>query len=135
MKIVMTTGTYDILHIGHIKLLKRAKNLGDYLIVGLNSDECALESGKKVAYNYEERKEMLESIKYVDEVVPIKKQEDKYYFFETKNVDVFTLGSDYKDFWELKEIEKYTQVIILDRTPKVSTSRIKKEFMSNLSEQ
>lgn len=130
MKIVMTTGTFDILHIGHIKLLKRAKALGDYLIVGLNTDECASEYGKRVAYSFEERKEMLESIKYVDEVVQIKEQKDKYFYFENKNVDIFTLGSDYQGFWELKEIEKYAEVIILDRTPNVSTSRIKKEFIN-----
>lgn len=130
MKVVMTTGTFDILHIGHIKLLERAKKMGDYLIVGLNGDSCVAESGKIVAYSYQQRKEMLEAIVYVDEIVPIEVQSDKYDILQSKNVDIFAIGSDYKGFEEKKEIEKFAEVRFIERTPKVSTSRIKKDFIS-----
>lgn len=118
---IMTTGTFDLLHIGHINLLRRAKFLGDYLLVGLNSDE--LIKDKKPIYNYEERKIMLDAIKYVDEVVKINVQEDKIPYL--KQVDLFVIGDDYKDTPQVKEIEQYVKVKILERTPNISTSKLK----------
>lgn len=118
---IMTTGTFDLLHIGHINLLRRAKEMGDYLIVGLNSDE--LIKDKHPIYTYEERKTMLEAIKYVDEVVKIDKQEDKIPYL--KQVDLFVIGSDYRDTPQVKEIERYVNVIIIDRTPNISSTKIK----------
>lgn len=118
---VMTTGTFDLLHIGHVNLLKRAKALGDYLIVGLNSGEIAKE--KNTIYTYEERKIMLEAIKYVDEVVEIKTQDDKIPYL--KQVDLFVIGSDYRNTPQVKEIEQYVEVHILERTPNISTTKLK----------
>ena len=115
---VFTTGTFDLLHYGHINLLKKAKELGDYLIVGLN----VTKNGKQTYYSYEERKKILESIKYVDEVVPIYNQEDKYKYMG----DIFAIGSDYIGFDDIKEIEKYTKVVFIDRTPNISTTKVKK---------
>lgn len=70
MKRVITYGTYDLLHYGHIELLRRAREMGDYLIVALSSDEFNRIKNKKSYYNYEQRKMMLESIRYVDLVIP-----------------------------------------------------------------
>lgn len=118
---VMTTGTFDVLHIGHINLLRRAKEQGDYLLVGLNSDE--LIAYKNPMYCYEDRKKMLEAIKYVDEVVKINVQDDKIPYL--KQVDLFVIGNDYANSPEVAEIEQYVPVLILERTPNVSSSKVK----------
>ena len=123
---VMTTGTFDIMHIGHVKLLERAKKMGDYLVVGLNTDACVAKSGKIVAYSYEQRKEMLKSIKFVDEVVPIDKQEDKFEILKKEDIDIFAIGSDYKGYPDIVDIEEYCEVKFIERTPNVSTTRAKK---------
>ena len=117
---VLTTGTFDVLHYGHINLLKKAKEMGDYLIVGLN----VTKNGNPTYYNYEERKNMLEAIKYVDIVVPIFKQEDKYDYL--KEVDIFAIGSDYIGFSDIKDIEKYCEVRYIERTPNISSTQVKK---------
>ena len=116
---VFTSGTFDVLHYGHINLLKRAKELGDYLVVGLNETK----NGNPTYYSYEERKKMLEAIRYVDEVVPIHKQEDKYTYL--KEADIFAIGSDYVGFHDIEEIEKYAKVVFIERTPNVSSTQVK----------
>ena len=123
IKRVFTTGTFDILHYGHINLLQNAKAQGDYLIVGLNTTK----NGKETYYSYEERKKMLEAIKYVDCVVPIHNQNDKYYYLD--NVDIFAIGSDYIGYDDIEEIEKYCKVVYIDRTPNISTSKIKEDMV------
>ena len=120
--IVFTTGTFDVLHYGHINLLKKAKELGDFLIVGLN----VTKNGKPTYYSYEDRKNMLEAIKYVDGVVPIESQKDKYQYLE--QVDIFAIGSDYIGFDDIKEIEKYCQVKYIERTPNISSTQVKKHL-------
>lgn len=117
---VFTTGTFDILHYGHINLLKKAKELGDYLIVGLNVEK----NGKETYYSYDERKQMLEAIKYVDEVMPIIEQEDKFEYLD--NIDIFAIGSDYIGYDDIEEIQKHCQVAFISRTPNISTTQIKK---------
>jgi len=122
LKTVFTTGTYDILHYGHINLLRQAKELGDYLVVGLN----VTKNGKSTYYSYEERKKMLEAIKYVDAVVPIVNQEDKFKYLEY--ADTFAIGSDYIGYEDMEEIEKITKVVYIDRTPNISSTQIKKHL-------
>lgn len=122
---VFTTGTFDVLHYGHINILKRAKELGDYLIIGLN----VTKNGKETYYSYEERKKMLEAIKYVDEVVPIYKQEDKYKYID--NVDIFAIGSDYIGYDDMEEIEKRVKVVYIDRTPNISSTQVKRYLSDN----
>lgn len=122
MKKVFTTGTFDILHYGHMNLLRKAKEMGDYLIVGLN----VTKNGKPTYYSYEDRKNILEAIKYVDEVVPIEKQEEKYKYI--KEVDIFTVGSDYIGYEDIEEIRKYCEIVFIERTPNVSTTRVKQHL-------
>lgn len=122
---VFTTGTFDILHYGHINLLEKAKEMGDYLIVGLN----VTKDGKETYYSYEDRKRMLESIKYVDEVIPIFFQEDKYSILESRDIDIFAIGSDYIGYGDIEEISKYAAVRFIDRTPDISTSKVKADLI------
>lgn len=122
---IFTTGTFDVLHYGHINLLQKAKELGDYLIVGLN----VTKNGKPTYYTYEDRKKMLESIKYVDEVVPIYEQKDKFNYL--KQVDIFAIGSDYIGFDDMEEIGKYAKVVYIDRTPNISSTQVKEYLTDN----
>ena len=122
---ILSTGTFDVLHYGHINLLQKAKELGDYLIIGLN----VTKNGKPTYYSYEDRKRMLEAIKYVDEVVPIYEQKDKFKYLE--QVDIFAIGSDYIGFDDIKEIEKYAKVVYIDRTPNVSSTQVKEYLTDN----
>ena len=103
MNKIFTTGTFDVLHYGHINLLKRASKYGT-LIVGLN----VTKNGKPTYYSYAERKKMLESIKYVSKVVPIKEQKDKFRYL--KQSDLFIIGDDYKGYKDIAEIEKYCKI-------------------------
>ena len=118
-KKIMTTGTFDILHYGHINLLKKAKSMGDYLVVGLN----VTKNGKKTFYPYKERKKMLEAIKYVDKVVRINTQADKFKY--TDDIDLFVIGDDYIGHPDVEEVKKYLPVKFIKRTPNISTSKIK----------
>ena len=125
MKTVITYGTFDILHYGHINLLKRAKALGDYLIVAISSDEFNAIKGKKSYYPYEVRKAMLEAIKYVDLVIPETCWEQKVEDIKKYNVDIFTMVSD----WECKFdfLKEDCEVIYLPRTEGISSTKIKKD--------
>lgn len=125
MKIVMTTGTFDLLHTGHVNLLKKAKEFGDYLVVGLNTDYVIHEAGKTPYYTYEQRKIVLESIKYVDKVVPLNKQEDKFTYLKDFSVDIFAIGSDYIGYKDIGDIEKFAKVRYIERTPDISTTQVK----------
>ena len=128
MKVVLTYGTYDLLHYGHVKLLKRAKDLGDYLIVGLSTDEFNSIKGKKSYYKYEIRKMMLEAIKYVDEVIPENDWNQKVDDIKKYNVDVITMGSDWENDPRFEELREYCDVVYLDRTNGISTTQIKREL-------
>lgn len=125
MKKVITYGTFDLLHYGHINLLKRAKALGDYLIVGLSTNEFNKEKGKACYFSYEERKSLLESIWYVDLVIPERSWEQKIDDIKEK-VDVFVIGDDWKGKFDY--LKDYCEVIYLSRTPEISTTKIKKEL-------
>lgn len=126
MKKVITYGTFDLLHHGHINILKRAKQLGDYLIVGLSTDEFNLIKGKTAYHSYEDRKMLLESIKYVDEVIPENDWAQKDMDIRNHQVAIFVMGSD----WEGKfdELSSHCQVIYLPRTDGISTTKIKTDL-------
>ena len=126
MKRVITYGTYDLLHWGHIRLLQRAKALGDYLIVGLSSDAFNAGKGKQAYHPYEERKAMLEAIRYVDLVIPENTWEQKIHDIQEFHVDTFVMGDD----WEGKfdELKEYCEVVYLPRTAGISTTKIKEDL-------
>lgn len=132
MKRILTYGTFDLLHYGHIRLLKRAKKLGDYLIVAVSTDEFNAIKGKKAYHNYKTRKEMLESVRYVDLVIPENNWEQKIKDVKDYNVDVVVMGSDWAGSDKFDYLKEYCEVVYLDRTEGVSTTKIKKEL--NLQE-
>ena len=128
-KIVLTYGTYDLLHRGHIRLLKRAKELGDYLIVGLSTDEFNEMKNKKAVFQYEERKLILESIKYVDQVIPEKAWEQKVDDVQKYNVDIFVMGDDWEGKFDF--LKEYCEVIYLERTKEISSTKIERIIREN----
>ena len=128
MRKVLTYGTYDLLHYGHIRLLKRARELGDYLIVGLSTDEFNEIKGKKSYYPYEIRKEMLEAIRYVDEVIPEKNWKQKVSDIKDNNVDVVVRGSDWAGSDRFDYLKEYCEVTFLERTDGISTTQIKENM-------
>ena len=131
MKRVLTYGTFDLLHYGHIRLLKRAKELGDYLIVALSTDEFNAVKGKKAFHNYETRKMMLEAIRYVDLVIPEENWEQKLDDVKKYYVDVVAMGSDWADRDKFDYLKDYCDLVFLDRTEGVSTTQIKEALSHN----
>lgn len=132
MKRVLTYGTFDLLHYGHIRLLKRAKELGDYLIVALSTDEFNKIKGKKAYHNYETRKKMLEALRYVDLVIPEKNWEQKIEDVKDYKVDVVVMGSDWAGSDKFDYLKEYCELVYLDRTEGISTTKIKRDL--NLQE-
>lgn len=130
MKKVLTYGTFDLLHKGHIRLLKRAKALGDYLIVAISTDEFNAIKGKKSYFSYEDRKEILEAIKYVDEVIPETNWEQKICDVRENNVDIFVMGDDWKGKFDF--LKEYCEVVYLPRTEGISATKIKKDLNKQL---
>lgn len=128
MKRILTYGTYDLLHYGHIRLLKRAKSLGDYLIVALSTEEFNELKGKKTYHNYQTRKEMLESIRYVDLVIPEETWEQKINDIKEYKIDTVVMGSDWAGSDKFDYLKEYCEVIYLDRTEGISTTKIKKDL-------
>lgn len=128
MKRILTYGTYDLLHYGHIRLLQRAKALGDYLIVALSTDEFNEIKGKKAYHDYETRKKMLEAVRYVDLVIPEENWEQKISDVQKYEVDVVVMGSDWAGSDRFDYLKDYCEVVYLDRTEGVSTTKIKKDL-------
>ena len=128
MKRILTYGTFDLLHYGHIRLLKRAKALGDYLIVALSTDEFNEIKGKKAYHNYETRKQMLEAIRYVDLVIPEQNWEQKISDVKKYEVDIVVMGSDWAGSDKFDYLQDYCEVVYLDRTEGVSTTKIKNDL-------
>ena len=127
MKRVITYGTFDLLHYGHINLLRRAKQQGDYLIVALSTDEFNWnEKRKKCYFSYEQRKALLEAIRYVDLVIPEDNWEQKITDVKEFRVDTFVMGDDWEGRFDF--LKDYCEVVYLPRTPVISTTRIKQEL-------
>lgn len=130
MKRVITYGTFDLLHYGHINLLKRAKALGDYLIVAVSTDEFnCVDKRKKCYFTYEQRKALVEAIRYVDLVIPETCWEQKKNDMHEYRIDTFVIGDDWKDKFDFLKDEG-VEVVYLPRTPEVSTSQIKRDLNS-----
>ena len=127
MKKVITYGTYDLLHYGHINLLRRARALGDYLIVALSTDEFNREhKGKKCYFSYEQRKQLLEAIRYVDLVIPESSWEQKVSDVREFRVDTFVIGDDWEGKFDF--LKPHCDVVYLPRTPEISTTQIKQDL-------
>ena len=128
MRKVITYGTFDLLHYGHINLLRRDKELGDYLIVALSTDEFNRGKGKECYFSYEERKMLVESIRYVDLVIPETCWEQKIDDVKEFKVDTFVMGDDWKGKFDF--LKDYCEVVYLPRTPEISSTKIKKDLFT-----
>lgn len=128
MKRVITYGTFDLLHYGHINLLRRAKALGDYLVVAVSTDAFNWEEKhKKTYFSYEQRKQLLESIRYVDLVIPEESWQQKRSDMHEYHIDTFVMGDDWKGKFDFLK-EEGVEVVYLPRTPEISSSQIKKDL-------
>lgn len=123
MRRVITYGTFDTLHHGHIRILRRAKELGEYLIVALSTDEFNAVKGKKALFSYEERKHDLEAIRYVDLVIPENNWDQKVHDVQFYHVDVFAMGNDWEGKFDF--LKDHCEVTYFDRTPDVSSTKIR----------
>ena len=130
MKRILTYGTFDLLHYGHVRLLKRAKELGDYLIVAVSTDEFNAIKGKKSYYSYEERKKIVEAIRYVDLVIPEENWEQKISDVQTYKVDVVVMGDDWASSDKFDYLKEYCELVFLPRTEGISTTKIKEDLKS-----
>ena len=128
MKKILTYGTFDLLHYGHIEILRRAKQLGDYLVVAVSTDEFNNLKGKKSYNNYEVRKKMVEAVRYVDLVIPEENWEQKLQDVKELKIDTVVMGTDWKDSDKFDYLKNYCSVIYLDRTEGISTTQIKEEL-------
>lgn len=124
MRKVITYGTFDLFHYGHLKVLERASKLGDYLIVAVSTEEFNFIKGKKCVYPYAHRAKIVEAIRYVNEVIPEKNWEQKINDIKEHNVDVFVIGNDWKGKFDF--LKDYCEVVYLERTKNISSTDIKK---------
>ena len=130
MRKVITYGTFDLLHAGHINLLRRAKELGDYLIVVVSTDEFNWnEKRKKCYFSYEERKKLVEAVRYVDLVIPEENWDQKISDVKEYHVDTFVMGDDWKGKFDF--LKDYCEVVYLPRTEGISTTKIKQDLGLN----
>lgn len=126
MKVVITYGTFDLFHVGHIRLLKRLKSLGNKVIVGISTDEFNDLKGKKSFFSYDERYEIVSSCKYVDEVFPENSWEQKRSDITKYGIDIFAIGDDWKGKFD--DLSDICEVVYLSRTDDISTTKIKAEL-------
>ena len=130
MRKVITYGTFDLLHAGHINLLRRAKELGDYLIVVVSTDEFNWNGKQKKCYfSYEERKKLVEAVRYVDLVIPEENWDQKISDVKEYHVDTFVMGDDWKGKFDF--LKDYCEVVYLPRTEGISTTKIKQDLGLN----
>ena len=127
MKKIITFGTFDLFHIGHLNILNRAKNQGDYLIVGVSSDELNEKKGKKSIIPLKDRIEIVKSIQYVDEVFIEDSLELKDQYIKNCGADVLVMGDDWKDKFNWVSCN----VLYLERTPNISTTLLKNALNEN----
>jgi len=122
-RIVLTYGTFDLFHPGHVQLLRRARELGTHLVVGLSTDGFNAQKGKVSAMRYEERRTVLEACRYVDEVIPEDSWSQKLDDARRLGADVFVMGDDWAGKFDF--MTEVCRVVYLPRTPEISTTQIK----------
>lgn len=126
MKVVVTYGTFDLFHVGHVRLLKRLSELGDKLIVGISSDEFNQGKGKDSFFSYQERAEIVKSCRYVDDVFPEHNWEQKVDDIKKYEADIFAIGDDWEGKFDF--LKERCEVVYLSRTASISTTAIKKRL-------
>ena len=130
-KTIITYGTFDMFHIGHLRLLQRLKDMGDELIVAVSTDEFNKGKGKRVMIPYEQRAEIVANIKCVDKVIPEESWEQKVDDIQKYNVDLFAIGDDWKGKFDF--LKEYCEVVYLERTKDISTTQLKKSLTNFMS--
>lgn len=131
IKRVITYGTFDMFHIGHLKLLERLKDMADELIVAVSTDEFNAIKGKKTLIPYDQRVEIVANIKCVNKVIPEKDWEQKIDDIQKYNIDIFAIGNDWEGKFDF--LKEYCEVVYLDRTENISTTALKKSLTNFLS--
>ena len=131
MKKIITYGTFDLFHKGHVNLLRRVRELGDHLTVAVSTDEFNSGKGKTCFHSYQDRVTILESIRYVDRVIPEHSWEQKITDVQRYGIDVFAMGDDWTDKFDF--LRTYCDVVYLPRTPQISTTQIKKAMQNSVS--
>lgn len=129
-KTILTYGTFDMFHIGHLRLFKRLSEMGDKLIVGVSTDEFNALKGKKTLIPYEQRAEIVESVRYVDMVIPETDWEQKVRDVQEYHVDVFAIGNDWEGKFDF--LKEYCEVVYLDRTDGISSTQLKNSLKNLL---
>ncbi len=120
---VITFGTFDVFHVGHLRIIERACTLGDYLIVGISTDEMNYEKkGRNPVYNQKERMEIISALRYVDEVFSEESLELKRHYILTYRADVLVMGDDW--IGKFDEFNDICKVVYLPRTPSISTTAV-----------
>lgn len=127
-KRVLTYGTFDLLHYGHVRFLKRAKELGTYLIVAVSTDKFNSLKHKTAYQSYENRKEMVEAVRYVDQVIPEESWEQKIRDIQRLNIDIVVMGDDWEGSERFEFLRPYCQVVYLKRTEGISSSQLKRKL-------
>ena len=128
MKKVITYGTFDLFHFGHLELLRRAKELGDFLVVAVSTDEFNIKKGKECIYPFEHRSKIVEAIQYVDKVIPEENWEQKRRDILSNKIQIFTIGDDWKG--EFDKLSDICDIIYINRTKDISTSNLKDNLAS-----
>lgn len=131
MKRILTYGTFDLLHFGHIEILRRAKALGDYLVVAVSTDEFNAIKNKKAYHDYATRKKMLEAVRYVDLVIPEKDWGQKRDDVKKYEIDTVVMGSDWEGNENFEKLKDICEVVYLPRTDNISTTKIKQDLALN----
>lgn len=130
-KTIITYGTFDMFHIGHLKLLERLSKMADQVIVAVSTDEFNEQKGKKVLIPYEQRAAIVQAIEYVDLVIPEDNWEQKKTDIEKYGVDIFAIGNDWEGKFDF--LKNQCEVVYLDRTQDISTTSLKKSLTNFLS--
>lgn len=127
MKKVITYGTFDLFHVGHLNILKRAKALGDYLVVAVSSDKFNMSKGKKAYHSIDDRVAILEALEFVDKVIVEESWEQKIQDIQDNEIDVFVMGDDWTGKFDF--LKEFCDVVYLPRTEGISTTQIKNDLM------
>lgn len=130
-KTIITYGTFDMFHIGHLNLLKRLNEMADRVVVAVSTDEFNLGKGKKTLIPFEQRAAIVEAIEYVDLVIPEHTWEQKMSDVKEHQVDIFAIGDDWKGKFDF--LSDLCEVVYLERTKNISTTDLKRSLTRFLS--